>query len=188
MINIRDLIVNQGFAKAILGGGAAEPPEIKLQEKTITENGEYTADDGFDGLLKVLVDVAGSGGGSAKIAKGKTPSSAQSSAVTIEHGLGVVPDLVLVYSSYTSAYSYLIMAIGVSEAMQTLIGFKVNSSVYRNSSGKAEVNTDNSSNSIEYTGSVAPINSATDTTFKIAASSTAKIYSNSYWVAIGGLT
>ena len=35
-----------------------------LQDKTITENGTYTADEGFDGLGEVTVDVAGSGGGS----------------------------------------------------------------------------------------------------------------------------
>lgn len=37
---------------------------IKLQNITITENGEYTADDGFGGIGRAIVNVAGSGGGS----------------------------------------------------------------------------------------------------------------------------
>lgn len=37
---------------------------VKNQDKTITENGTYSADDGYTGLGTVTVEVAGAGGGS----------------------------------------------------------------------------------------------------------------------------
>ncbi len=47
------------FGSGNNGGGAT----IKNQDKTITENGTYAADEGFTGLGKVTVNVAASGGG-----------------------------------------------------------------------------------------------------------------------------
>lgn len=75
---------------------AVPAPEIKLQEKTIKENGEYTADSGFDGLLKVLVDVAASGSATIK----KMSSNLyydKGDRYTFNHKYGVVPDIAMFY-------------------------------------------------------------------------------------------
>lgn len=42
-------------------------PDVLLQEKTITANGTYSADEGYDGISKVVVDVESSGSGSQTI-------------------------------------------------------------------------------------------------------------------------
>ena len=52
MLTVTDKI-NTGTASGSDGG-----EEIKNQDKTITENGEYTADDGYTGLGTVTVDVS----------------------------------------------------------------------------------------------------------------------------------
>lgn len=44
-----------------------EHGEVKLQEKTVTENGTVTPDPGFDGLSRVNVNVSGGSGGITKL-------------------------------------------------------------------------------------------------------------------------
>lgn len=54
----------QKIIDELKNGGGSNSDAIKpinLQDKTITENGTYTADDGYDGLGTVVVEVSGSG-------------------------------------------------------------------------------------------------------------------------------
>ena len=55
----------EAFLKQIVdnGGPSGEGVTIRNQNKTITENGEYTADSGYTGLGVVTVNVEASGGG-----------------------------------------------------------------------------------------------------------------------------
>ena len=82
--------------------------EIILQDKTITENGTYSADEGFDGLGSVTVDVADSGGGSLEeplMATGSFNPSSSTAAITIEHNLGVIPDYVSIQANHVGSGS-----------------------------------------------------------------------------------
>lgn len=58
-------ILAYAIQKKLLGsggtGGGGESKPITLQDKTFTENGTYTADEGFDGLGVVVVEVGGGG-------------------------------------------------------------------------------------------------------------------------------
>lgn len=65
-----------------------------LQDKTITENGTYTADEGFDGLGEVTVEVAGSGGGSLVIVR-KYLQIAGTYGSRVNVDLGIKPEMIL---------------------------------------------------------------------------------------------
>lgn len=52
-------VFNAGYEKGLASGGAT----INNQDKTITENGVYQADEGYTGLGTVTVEVASTGGG-----------------------------------------------------------------------------------------------------------------------------
>ena len=166
MIDIRDLIVNQGFAKAILGagGGSGESPSVKIAGGVFTANG---------------------------------------SPITIQHGLGVVPDFVVVwcpntigtptstfmqfYAGFSNAFRKSIMA-----AYQT-DGYKHSiSALYSNkfASGNVNGNTLSGSESTDIDKqSNKTINSANENSFVIGSSSLSPYNGELYcWFAIGGLT
>lgn len=89
--------------------------EIALQDKTITENGEYTADEGFDGLGKVLVEIAAGSGGNFKYKNGYAQATSSTYA-TFNHYCGVVPDVIIITPSVIET-NYFTFAIGYSKAM-----------------------------------------------------------------------
>lgn len=81
----------------ILGELAGSPT---LEPLTVTENGEYTPGEGVDGFSEVLVDVLTGGGlpdGISAVATG-TFTVANKTGMTIEHNLGVVPKVFMVFS------------------------------------------------------------------------------------------
>lgn len=101
--------------------------EIALQDKTITENGEYTADEGFDGLGKVLVEIAS--GGSFTCKQGDFQASAVKH--TLEHGLGVTPALVFVVAiSRIETTNKMTAAFGISSAFGEKLGNPQKKSYY----------------------------------------------------------
>ena len=78
-------------------GGSGGTP-INNQDKTITENGTYTADEGFTGLGTVIVDVLSQAGGGGGIsAYVETVTFAENTLnYTVQHNLGVIPDVAVI--------------------------------------------------------------------------------------------
>lgn len=65
----QDTVTEETLLDGVIAHGSDGEPIIgtftpKLQNKTITENGTYQADSGYDGLGSVTVEVANGGGSS----------------------------------------------------------------------------------------------------------------------------
>lgn len=123
--------------------------------------------------------------GGAKFAYGKT--SSQSYGSVINHGLGVVPDIILV-STLSVSTGCIRNLWGISGALRDATGwgdYFVMNGCYYNSSGTLVVYTKN--NYITAADSTMPINNANETSF-VLGSSTHKHNNSTMWIAIGGLT
>lgn len=80
--------------------------EPVLQELAVTENGEYIPGEGVDGFGRVTVEVEGEGlpDGIYAVATG-TFTVASQTAMTIEHNLGVIPRVFVVFAENQWFYS-----------------------------------------------------------------------------------
>lgn len=138
------------------------------------------------------VDIAGiigtlAGGGSANMAFGVVTETQITSSAQITHGLGVIPDILIV-AAPALVTSGVILNVGFSSAFAALIGTTVTrSSVYKDSSGtttcKFHVNHD-----ITKSLQLGSSGLATETTFYAGATTTVPLAAGTLWFAIGGLT
>lgn len=172
-------------------------PEVLLQDKTITENGEYTADEGFDGLSKVIVDVAGSGGGG-KWAWGTFTGN--KAPITINHNLGIIPDLVIIKVSKPATLSEegLYEAVAFLEGKEGIdilgggtYGWALSAAYGAISSYVTNFVKQKGLTTPIDSADGDPINNANETSFTVGNPQTVQFYPAAglyNWIAVGGLT
>jgi hypothetical protein len=158
--------------------------EIALQDKTITENGEYTADEGFDGLGKVLVEIASGGGGSIVCKTGSFKATANIE--TVQHDLGVTPSVFYIWPAWGSDMGNYEMtfAIGIGDdlAKKSGITSDLQYCAYTYSNSPRQSTPDSS---IE-TDQDGPLRLANASTIQVGASVCKLIANSKYtWFAIG---
>lgn len=95
--------------------GEGDIPAV-LQDKTITENGTYTADSGFDGLGSVLVEVAASGGNVSFYSGSQSLSGTSGEKISVDFGFA--PDFMVVCPVNTLKNQSLFL--GISEKLAQL--------------------------------------------------------------------
>lgn len=91
--------------------GEGDIPAV-LQDKTVTENGTYSADEGYDGLGSVIVEVASSTGSISYCKKWVTLTGTHNEKVSVDFGF--VPDFLLVYPGSTATNSRDCLFLGIS--------------------------------------------------------------------------
>lgn len=123
-------------------------------------------------------------GGNVKIAYGRVTDSATS--VTVDHGLGVVPDLVIAYRDGAAISNYLLMAIATSKDFKNATGFDSQAACSMSSSSSTKTNFFSSMTAWDEGNIYVPIRDMTETSFTLG---TSYYYSSTLirWVAIAGL-
>lgn len=152
---------------------------VAKPEALIPENIAEGVDIG--GIIGTLV-----AGGGAKVATGII-STAKTSSFTVDHNLGVLPDVVFIFTSSTWTYSQIAFIVSFSKSFTDLYG---NYGLWYgkiNGAGKgiieyysANIDGTSAQNGFIYNGN--------ETSFAVSASSTYQVLANSKWIAIGGLT
>ena len=164
-----------------------------MSKVTITKPDTLVPENIADGVdIAGIIGTLASGGSAAKIACGMvlgTHGSGTGSAVTIEHNLGVVPDIFWIAArSKNSAKAYVVTAMGLSSALMEKFGWSygvfhvagnaISSSLYGVGSYQFGIDTATSGY----------LQNPTETTIDVG--TTASLYTGTtyHWIAIGGLT
>lgn len=125
-------------------------------------------------------------GSSVKVAMG-TFTSTITSATTVRHNLGVIPDVVIIKGVYAANTANNYLTVGFSQAFNDYTGSTIMARVCGVTTVGGAPQTTTGLNPIENTYNTSPIYYANKTQFYVGASSSMKIASGSYWIAIAGL-
>lgn len=187
--NALDVVTSQEGESHTVGIWQKVSQEIKLQDKTITENGEYTADSGFDGLGKVIVDVL-QNASSGKLQYKSFYCSAQSVlGFKVEVDFGFKPDIILLYlgagSIGNKPTSCALFYLGASQAFEANVASRSMQIGYLSASGTYYTNGTGYNIDDPYNQDI-PISGANETGFYLG---DIKPYADYYYgFAIGGLS
>lgn len=182
-VELEEVTVDLAMAN---GDQVIEPTEGKaLGKVTLTKPETLVPENIAEG-----VDIGGVIGalvaGGAKIAYG-TITQDYSTNHTINHGLGVVPDFVIVAAQGTTFFmgSVLLFSFGVSSKLFDVCNIP-NTEISINSSGVKQIA--RYSKGIDVNNTSFAISNATTESFIIRTNSSMKLCAETIWLAIGGLT
>lgn len=126
-----------------------------------------------------------------KIASGVITTIDKTTSTTVTHGLGVIPDIIIIASPQSPSGSKkgIPMGISMSQAFADLIGTQITriSAYYNDSTGTSYANW-NSNHDITSSVQIASAGRANENTFIAPGSTTTRMNANSIWCAIAGLT
>jgi hypothetical protein len=164
-----------------------EPAEGKYLSKTTVVMPETLLPENIADGVDIAGIIGTLAGGKALWATGTIDETKSNVTFTVEHNLGVIPDIVIVRNKTSAASNFQVFSIGFSRAFASKCNmYNFIATVYYNSSMVAKYA--GYSNGIDDANTTLPINTATETTFGVSAWSPQKVEEGSTWIAIGGLT